>query len=50
MVEKAYEDFGSSFDLLNCHLIKLLVPGNPGLNGKSLFSVPVLCSYSIYQI
>ena len=30
MVEEAYEDFGSSFDLLNCHLIKY-VPGNPGL-------------------
>ena len=30
MVEKAYEDFGSSFDLLNCHLIKY-IPGNPGL-------------------
>ena len=29
-VEKAYEDFGSSFDLLNCHLLKY-IPGHPGL-------------------
>lgn len=29
-LEKAYDDFGSLFDLLNCHLIKY-IPGYPGL-------------------